>query len=52
MSEFAECRARAERELDEQRDRAVRMVARHSRDQEECSGLMSMLGLDAAGHGR
>lgn len=46
MSEFAQSRVRAERERDVQRDRATRMVARHCHDQQEYSGLLSMLGLD------
>ena len=46
MSQFAQSRVRAERERHEQRDRAVRTVARHCRDQREFAGLLSMLGLD------
>lgn len=45
MSEFADSRARAEQEQADQRGRAVRTVAQHSRDQQECADLLSMLGL-------
>jgi hypothetical protein len=46
MSEFARSRARAQRERTDQRDRAVRTVARQARDRNEFTGLVSMLGLD------
>jgi hypothetical protein len=46
MSEFAKSRARAQRERTDQRDRAVRTVARQARDRDEFTGLLSMLGLD------
>jgi uncharacterized protein DUF6292 len=46
MSEFALSRARAQRELTDQRNRAVRTVARLAHDKDEFTGLLSMLGLD------
>jgi hypothetical protein len=46
MSEFAKSRVRAQRERTDQRDRAVRTVARQARDLDEFTGLLSMLGLD------
>lgn len=45
-TEFAESRARAQREQTDQRTRAVRTVAGQARSQEEFTGLLSMLGLD------
>jgi hypothetical protein len=48
MSEFAKSRARAQRELTDHRNRAVRTVARQARDSNEFTGLLSMLGLDDA----
>jgi hypothetical protein len=45
-SQFAASRDRARRERADQRDRAMRTVAGHARDQEEFTGLISMLGLD------
>jgi len=46
MSEFAESRARAQRERAQERDRAIHTVAGQSRDCDEFTGLLSMLGLD------
>ena len=46
MSQFASGRARAERERTDQRDRAIRTVARQAHDRNEFTGLLSMLGLD------
>jgi Family of unknown function (DUF6292) len=45
LTEFAESRARAERELTDQRRRAVRIVAGHANDRTDFTALMSMLGL-------
>ncbi len=45
-TEFAESRARAQREQTDQRTRAARTVAGQARSQEEYTGLLSMLGLD------
>ncbi|MPZ84555.1 MAG: hypothetical protein GEV28_30880 [Actinophytocola sp.] len=45
-TEFANSRATAERERSDQQSRAVRTVARQSRDRHEFVGLLSMLGLD------
>lgn len=45
MPEFTRGRLRAEQELAEQRDKAVRTVARHANDPQEFAGLLSMLGL-------
>jgi hypothetical protein len=46
MSQFAQSRVRAERERNDQRDKATRTVARHCHNPQEYAGLMSMLGLD------
>jgi hypothetical protein len=46
MAEFAKSRARAQRELTDQRNLAVRTIARQARDRNEFTGLLSMLGLD------
>jgi hypothetical protein len=46
LSEFAKSRVRAQQERTDQRDRAVRTVARQARDRDEFTGLLSMLGLD------
>jgi hypothetical protein len=50
MAQFAKSRARAQRELTDQRNRAVHTVARQARDRDEFTGLLSMLGLED-GHG-
>ena len=46
MSQFAQSRVRAERERNDQRDKATRTVARHCHNPQEYAGLLSMLGLD------
>ena len=46
MSQFAMSRARAQRELTDHRNRAIRTVAGQARDSNEFTGLLSMLGLD------
>jgi hypothetical protein len=46
MAQFTKSRARAQRELTDQRNRAVHTVARQARDRDEFTGLLSMLGLD------
>lgn len=46
MAQFAKSRARAQRELTDQRNRAMHTVARQARDRDEFTGLLSMLGLD------
>ena len=46
MSQFAKSRVRAQRELTDHRNRALRTVARQARDRDEFTGLLSMLGLD------
>ncbi|HEV7652666.1 MAG TPA: DUF6292 family protein [Actinophytocola sp.] len=43
---LAQARARAQRELTDQRNRAVRTIAAQARDRHEFTGLLSMLGLD------
>lgn len=50
-NQFVESRARAARERVDQRDRAMRTVARQARDREEFTGLLSMLGLDDGPYG-
>lgn len=50
MSELAKSRVRAQRERTDHRNRAVRVVAGQSRDRDEFTVLLSMLGLDD-GHG-
>jgi uncharacterized protein DUF6292 len=50
-AEFAVSRARAQRELTDHRNRAVRTVAGQARDRAEFSGLLSMLGLDGGQDG-
>jgi hypothetical protein len=46
MSQFANSRARAQRERTDHRNRAIRTVAGQARDREEFIGLLAMLGLD------
>lgn len=48
-SEFAESRARALRERNTQRDRAIRTVTSQARDEDDMVNLLSILGLDDAG---
>lgn len=43
--QFAKARALAQRDITIQRDRAARTVASHAVDAEDCSRLLSMLGL-------
>ncbi len=47
-SNFVEARARAERERNDQRRRALRTVASNARDRTEFTALLAMLGLDDA----
>jgi hypothetical protein len=47
---FDDGRRRAERELDDQRRRAVHTVAGNARDRTEFTALLSMLGLDNPAH--
>jgi hypothetical protein len=49
-SDFTESRVRAERELTDQRRKAVRTVADHARDETEFTAMVSMLGLSDASH--
>lgn len=45
LTDFAEARARAERERTDQRHRAARTVASNARDRTELAALLAMLGL-------
>jgi hypothetical protein len=49
-AQFAESRARAERELTDQRQRAARTVAGQARDRTDLTALLSMLGLEHPAH--
>lgn len=49
-AQFTESRARAERELTDQRQRAARTVAGQARDRTDLTALLSMLGLEDPAH--